>query len=246
METQTIQLEALSTSLHGAKILYQLPSSATLTASSATAATTASPPWSEWIHRIRQPFRKAICLTNRILPFTGSIVPRYDVTFQVKDAPDWTLILTYITYAPKPLLVVVEDIQIPDGLWQKLTAVTTLIHISHPPVLRLHPYDAIFFAPTEEVHTSYSEDSHRILQAVYRASYSLKEHREILQELRVAKAGLAWTRIDADTRSKADVQRGAMYWYDPVPLQADARLSPGDLADLFSWLSEQFKHPGGV
>lgn len=234
METQTIQLEAFSASLHGSKILYQLPSSASL-----VTAPLAHPPWSEWIQRLRQPFRKAICLTNRLLPFTASVVPRYDATFQVKDTPDWTLILTYITYAPKPLLVVVEDISIPDGLWQKLTATTTLIHMSHQPVLRLHPYDAIFFAPAEEVHTAYSEDTHRILQAVFRASYSLKEHREILQELRVAKAGMAWTRVE--TRTESNVQRGAIYWYDPVPIQADARLHESDLAELFSWLSEQFK-----
>jgi hypothetical protein len=235
METQTIQLEAFSASLHGAKILYQLPSTASSIVS-------LQPPWSEWIQRLRQPFRKAICLTHRLLPFTTSIVPRYDATFQVKDAPDWTLILTYMTYAPKPLLVVVENLPIPDGLWQKLTPATTLIHITHQPTIRLHPYDAIFFAPTEEVHTAYSEDSHRILQSLYRASYSLKEHREILQELRVAKAGMAWTRMDSKTESTA--QRGAIYWYDPVPLQAEARLQESDLAELFSWLSEQFKLQG--
>jgi len=237
METQTIQLEALSTSLHGAKILYQLPSSASSSASSSvfpSASLSTQPPWSEWIQRLRQPFRKAICLTNRLLPFITSIVPRYDATFQVRDSPDWTLILTYITYAPKPLLVVVEDISIPDGLWQKINNTTTLIHITHQPTLRLHPYDAIFFAPTEEVNTAHSEDAHRILQSVYRASYSLKEHREILQELRVAKAGMAWTRVD-------EKGSGAIYWYDPVPIQADARLAPADLVELFSWLSEQFK-----
>jgi hypothetical protein len=109
METQTIQLEALSTSLHGAKILYQLPSSASSSVSPSASLRT-QPPWSEWIQRLRQPFRKAICLTNRLLPFITSIVPRYDATFQVRDSPDWTLILTYITYAPKPLLVVVEPL----------------------------------------------------------------------------------------------------------------------------------------
>ena len=252
MDTQTIQLEAFSTALHGAKILYTLPSTPSTPSlqSPSSQGKPLTPPWSEWIQKLRQPFRKAICLTNRLLPFS-SILPRYDATFQVKDTQDWTLILTYLTYAPKPLLIVVEDIGIPDGLWQKLNATTTLIHLTHHPVLRLHPYDAIFFTPTEEVHTSYTEDTHRIIQAVYRATYSLKEHREILQELRVAKAGMAWTRIDEmgvtrqAPKAEMNATRGGIYWYDPVPIQADARLTSSELAELFSWLSEQFKLQGG-
>lgn len=231
MDTQTIQLEAFSTSLHGAKILYSLPSQSQQPQQQ-------HPPWSEWIQRLRQPFRKTICVTSRLLPFVSAITPRYDAVFQAKDSADWTLILTYLTYAPKPLLAIVEDIAIPDGLWQKLTTATTLIHITHQPIVRLHPYDAIFFSPMEEVNTTYSEEAHRILQAVYKPSYSLKEHREILQELRVAKAGMAWTRIEETTQG---VVRGAIYWYDPVPTQADSRLAPSDLAELFQWLSDTYK-----
>lgn len=140
-----------------------------------------------------------------------------------------------MTYAPKPLLVIVEDLSIPDGLWQKLHAGVTLIHITSQPVVRLHPYDAIFFLPMEEVSTAYVEYTHRIMTAVYRGTYSMKEHKEILQELRVAKAGMAWTRLDESTMN------GSVYWYDPVIIQPNETLTPKQLAELFAWLTAQFK-----
>ena len=158
----------------------------------------------------------------------------YDATFHPSTGQDWTLILTYITYAPKPLFVVVENLSIPDGLWQKLPQGTTLLHLTPAPMVRLHPYDAIFFSPTEEVSASYTEDTYRILQSVYRPHYTAKEHKEILQEMRVAKAGLAWTRVNEPTTT------GAIYWYDPAPIHPNEQMKPEQLAELFSWLSEQF------
>jgi hypothetical protein len=226
MESQTIQLEAFHTPLHGAKILYCLPKGLSLTK---------YPPWSEWIQKLRDPFRKRIRITNQMFPLslsTGGTM--YDATFHPSTGQDWTLILTYITYAPKPLFVVVENLPIPDGLWQKLPQGTTLLHLTSHPVVRLHPYDAIFFAPTEEVSTSYAEDTHRMLQSVYRAHYTAKEHKEILQEMRVAKAGLAWTRVNESATT------GAIYWYDPTPVHSNEQMTPTQLAELFSWLSEQF------
>lgn len=226
MESQTIQVEAFHTHLHGAKILYCLPRGLTLTK---------YPPWLDWIQKLRDPFRKRIRVTNQLFPLSFSMGGTvYDATFHPSTGQDWTLILTYITYAPKPLLMVVENIPIPDGLWQKLPQGTTLIHLTASPVIRLSPYDAIFFAPTEEVSASYTEDTHRILQSVYRPHYTAKEHREILQEMRVAKAGLAWTRVNEPATT------GAIYWYDPAPVQSANALTPTQLSELFSWLSEQF------
>lgn len=227
MDPHVIQLESFSTPLHGSTILYPLPSS--------TASTTLYPPFMEWIQKLRDPFKKRILLSNRAFPMAKHLPLPYDATFHARDSQDWTLILTYITYAPKPLLVVVEEMPIPDGLWSKLNRTVTLLHLTSTPVLRLPPYDTIFFAPTEELGTSYVEYTHRILQAIYRPSYTLKEHKEILQEIRVAKAGLAWTRIDEDKPT------GAVYWYDPVPLQPGERLAPQHLAELFGWLTEHFR-----
>ena len=220
MESQTIQLEAFHTQLHGTKILYCLPKGLTLTR---------YPLWSEWIQKLRDPFRKRIRITHQLFPLSLSTgATMYDATFHPSTGHDWTLILTYMTYAPKPLLVVIENLLIPDGLWQKIPQGTTLLHLTSSPVVRLQPYDSIFFAPTEEVSTTYVEDTYRILQAVYRAHYTAKEHKEILQEIRVAKAGLAWTRVNEPTPT------GAIYWYDPTPSQPNEHLSPAHLTELFS------------
>jgi|LauGreDrversion4_2_1035121.scaffolds.fasta_scaffold95791_2 hypothetical protein len=226
MEQQTIQLEAFNTSLHGSKILYPIP---------ANMSSVKYPPWMEWIQKLRDPFRKRIRLSQHAFHFSKHLSLSYDASFQMKDGQDWTLVLTYMTYAPKPLLVIVEDVSVPDGLWQKLHQGITLIHITSQPVIRLHPYDTIFFSPMEEVSASYLEYTHRMIQAVYRGSYSMKEHKEILQELRVAKAGMAWTRVDESSTN------GAIYWYDPVSVQPNERLNAKQLADLFGWLTDQFR-----
>jgi hypothetical protein len=233
---QTIQLEAFTTPLHGAKILYCLPPLPLQGQGPQESRALTHPPWSDWISKLREPFRKKIRLSPHLFPFRScTVAASYDATFQVKDTQDWTLVLTYITYAPKPLLVVVEDTPIPDGLWQKLTSATTLIHLTSQPVVRLQPYDAIFFSPMEEVSTSYTDYTHRILQASYRATYTAKEHKEVLQELRVAKAGLTWTRVNESTPT------GSVYWYDPVSVQPTEQIHPKQLAELFAWLSEQFQ-----
>jgi len=156
-----------------------------------------------------------------------------DASFQAKDTADWTLILTYMTYAPKPLLIIAEDIPIPDGVWQKLSRTMTFVHIASQPVAQLRPYEAIFFAPMEELGSTYGEYVYKALQSVYKPSYSQKEHKEILQELRIAGAGIAWSREEQDPK-------GAMYWYDPIQHQGD-RLSDKQLSELFGYLSDQFQ-----
>ena len=189
----------------------------------------------ESIQKLREPFKKKILLSHTAFSLSKYMPLQYDGVFQVKDTQDWTLILTYITYAPKPLLVVAEDIAIPDGLWQKLNRTVTLVHVVSSMVTNIRPYDAIFFAPMEELTSAYSEYVFKVLQSVYRASYTLKEHKEVIQELRIAKAGIAWTRFEEDT------QGGNIYWYDPVESNQGDNLTNKQMSELFGWLSEQFK-----
>lgn len=189
----------------------------------------------ESIQKLREPFKKKILLSHTAFSLSKYMPLQYDGVFQVKDTQDWTLILTYITYAPKPLLVVVEDISIPDGLWQKLNRSITLVHMMSSLGANIRAYDAIFFAPMEELTTTYSEYVFKVLQSVYRASYTLKEHKEVIQELRIAKAGIAWTRFEEDT------QGGNIYWYDPVESNQGDNLTNKQMSELFGWLSEQFK-----
>ena len=220
--TDTIQLESFNQSLHGAKILCQGPFS------SAANKKANYPPILDSIQQLRDPFKKKILLTN--IPFSLSVCMslQYDASFHVRDSADWTLILTYLTYAPKPNLVVSEDIILPDGLWSKLSRGTTIVNFTSQPILSLRPYDAIFFAPIEDtVQSVYSDHVYKILQSVYKASYSLKEHKEILQELRVANAGLVWARDSG------------VCWYDPVQTNGE-KLTGKQLSELFGFLSTVF------
>jgi hypothetical protein len=223
METSTIQIDAFNTNLHGCRILCQGPFPNGKYA-----------PIMDSIQKLRDPFKKKILLTRTAFSLSKYMPLQYDAVFQVRDTHDWTLILTYITYAPKPMLVVSEDVPIPDGLWQKINRTTTFVNITSSYQLNIRPYDAIFFAPIEELTTSYTDYVFKLLQSVYKASYSQKEHKEILQELRVAGAGICWT------KHEEDVQNGSIYWYDPVTNNQGDSLSNKQMSELFSWLSQQF------
>jgi len=224
MDTQTVQIDAFNTNLHGCRILCQGPFTNGKYA-----------PIMDSIQKLRDPFKKKILLTRTAFSLSKYLPLQYDAQFQVRDTHDWTLILTYITYAPKPLLVVSEDVPIPDGLWQKINRTTTFVNFSSTFVMNIRPYDAIFFAPVEEVATTYTEYVYKILQSVFKASYSQKEHKEVLQELRVAGAGIAWSKYEEDTAG------GSIYWYDPVTTSQGDGLSNKQMSELFGFLADQFK-----
>jgi hypothetical protein len=70
------------------------------------------------------------------------------------------------------------------------------------------------------------------LVSVYKKTYTQKDLKEILQELRVAKAGLAWTKVE-------ETVEGALYWYDPEVVTGES-LTKKQLSELFQFLSVQF------
>lgn len=225
-QQETIQLESFNTDLNGGRILCQGPFGNKF------------PSLMEYIQQLRNPFKKKILLSNTSFHLCKYLPLQYDATFQVKDSQDWTLILTYITYAPKQLLVVAEDVNVPDGLWNKMNRSTTFINFSNTPItqiVKLYAYDTIFFSPIEEMNTSYGEYVYKVLQALYRTNYTVNEHKEILNELRVASAGIVWTRMNEEKSN------GAIYWYDPVEVNHGERLSNKQMSELFSFLSDQFK-----
>ena len=224
MDTSTIQIDGFSTNLHGCRILCQGPFSNGKYA-----------PIMDSIQKLREQFKKKILLTRTTFSLCQQLPLQYDASFQVKDAADWTLVLTYITYAPKPLLVVSEDISIPDGLWQKLTKTTTFVNIVPSPITNIRPYDAIFFASVDELSIPYTEHIFKVLQSIYKPSYTQKEHKEVLQELRVANAGICWTRHEELSTG------GNIYWYDPVDNNLGDSLSNKQMSELFMWLSRQFR-----
>lgn len=222
---ETIQLEAFNTALHGARILLQGPFPSH-----------GMPPVMDYIQQLRDPFKKKILLTSSTMAFSKSMPMLYDAVFHAKDILDYQLTLAYLTYAGKPTLLVMDDPPaIPDGFWAKLPRTVTVLHIVHTrSVIHLRPYDAIFFAPTEEVHSAASEYVYKILQSVYRSNYTLQEHREIVSELRVAGAGIAWTNMGEKR------QGGAIYWYDTVEHPVgNERMTGRQMADVLEWIASQ-------
>ena len=210
---ETVSLENFNTPLHGAKILcygnFQKK----------------YPPIMEYIKDIRNPLKKMVLITNHVFGLNSHFPFHYDAVFQGRDSNDWTMIVTYLTYVVKPCLVVC-DIPVPDALWKKIGKDVTFIHLLNPIQQNsVRAYDCIFFAE--------DADSHKVLQMVYKPSYTVGENKEIVQELRVAGAGLVWTRI-------GEGGGGAIYWYDPVPGQPNL-LSRGQMSDLFGWLACQYR-----
>ena len=230
MASTTIQVDAFNVNLHGTKILCQGPWIGNK-----------FPPIIESVEKLRDPFKRKILISKTPFSFSKALPLQYDATFQIKEINDWSLILTYITYAPKPLLVIAEEIEVPDAIWLKLTSTTTFVHICNTPIRNIRAYDAIFFAPIEDTNVAgfgkgdacstpiggYPDYVFRTIQMVYRATYTQKEFKEIINELRVAGAGLAYT-------------GGAIYWYDVVTTQGGETISKKQLSDLFSWLATQF------
>ena len=219
---ETVHLDAFQTNLHGSKILCQGPF-----------VKGKLPPLSDAIHALRAPFKRKVLLTNTPVAFNKLFAFQYDATFQIREGADWSLALTYILHAPKDVLVVAEDIAVPDAVWLKLTKSITFLHIVTAPLRNIQAYDAIFFAPIDDTNSAYVDTILKALVSVYKKTYTQKDLREILQELRVAKAGLAWTKVEEEVG-------GAVYWYDPDSSVGEEALNKKQLFDLFQWLTTQF------
>jgi hypothetical protein len=241
----TIQLEAFNVNLHGTKILCQGPWS-----------DGKYPPILDSVKKLRDPFKRQVLVSRTPFSFSKALPLQYDATFQVKETADWSLILTYLAYAPKPALAIIEDVEVPDAVWGKLASTITCVHITATPIRNVRAYDAVFFAPIGEPGTTastgwnaggYAEfvfhqlqmlykgaaligsehSSDRSAQPVYR-SLTSAHYKEIVQELRVAGAGLAYT-------------GGTIYWYDTVASQGSEPLSNRQLSELFTWLAGHFR-----
>jgi hypothetical protein len=218
-------MDAFQTNLHGTKILCQGPF-----------IQGKLPPLMDNIQALRAPFKRKVLLTNTPFSFNKILSFIYDATFQMREGADWSLALTYILHAPKDVLVVAEDIPIPDAVWAKLTKSITFVHIVTTPLRSIQPYDTIFFAPIDDITNTYTDTVLKALQSSFKKTFQQKELRDILQELRIAKAGLAWTSVGEGSNVGT---RGALYWYDPEVAEEEA-LTRKELSDLFQMLSHQF------
>jgi len=208
----TVQVNAFQTNLHGSRILCQGPFPSHQ-----------HPPLEEAVTSIRSPFKRRILLTAN-----PCVTGPYHVVIQVHESVDWVQALTYIAHAPKDCLVVVDDVPIPPALWSKLPPSVTLVHQVTAPLANTKPYSALFFAPIQDSTSVYADHVFRTLQQSYKAAYSAKEFKEVVNELRVAGLGLVCS-------------GGQLEWYEPVPESMDSGTwSKHQLSDLFERLARQF------
>jgi hypothetical protein len=218
--SDTIHIDAFQANLHGARILCQGPF-----------VKGRLPPILESIESLRAPFKRKVLLTNKETnPFALSktFQFQYDAVFQMGDTADWSLALTYMLHAPKDVLVVAEDIFIPDAVWARLTKNITFIHVTATPLKLVHPYEAIFFAKVEDLAHPYVDTVYKAVLGASKKAYTQAAFKEVLQELRIASAGLVWLK-----------ETNSLSWYDPVGLELEP-LSKKQLSELFLWLSTYF------
>jgi hypothetical protein len=121
---------------------------------------------------------------------------------------DWSFILTYISNSPKPSCIFIEDgIDPPEAFIKRLPQHVTLIVQKSLGLRPSQQFDTIFFPPITEPS---SQEANYVLGTLdILLQNKNDERRSWLKELRVAGAGLVWTRV-AESQS-----HGAVYWYDP-------------------------------
>jgi hypothetical protein len=168
----------------------------------------------------------------------------WDAVFQIQPLQqqqqhqiqqDWSFILTYISNSPKPTCILIEEgIDPPEAFIKRLPQHTTLI-VQKP--LGSRPslvYDTIFFPPIGE---PVSQEANYVLSVLdILLQNKNDERRSWLKELRVAGAGIVWTRV-AESRSQ-----GAVYWYDPNDTEVRInKLSPSIVAEHLKILANLLK-----
>ena len=224
--SDTVHINAFQTQLHGTAVLCQGPFPKSKL-----------PPILEVSENLKTPFKRKVLLTNTSLLFRTTLSLPYDATFQIREGIDWSLALTYILHAPKDILVIIEDLSIPDAFWTKLHKSITVVHIVSAPLKNLKPYSTVLFAPIEELTTGYADTVFKALTTLYKKSYTQQTFKELIQELKVAGASVAWTKIGEPTTLDST---GSLFWYEPAEVQGADSLTKPQLADLFRWLSSQF------
>ncbi len=138
----------------------------------------------------------------------------WDVIFQIRDAKDWTLILTYMTHAPKPSLLFIEDgVEFPEQFVVRLPQTTTLIvqrSLGARAAAAAAPWaDTVFFPPIADALGPEAGAALSVLDRLVGPAQNNHERTSWIRELRSVGAGLVWTRVSEPK------PQGAIYWYDP-------------------------------
>ena len=165
-----------------------------------------------------EPYSRRVLVTFPSSRCSSLFRCNWDAVFQPADQKEWSLILTYCSYAPRPLFIHIDDtVNPPDAFFQRLPQGTTITEVRRletvpeAPTAPTGPIraDVIFYPPVQDLTTA---DATAIIRSlnVQVGSRDAEGKKAYLRELRVARAGLAWTRIQEPT------SYGATYWYDPA------------------------------
>lgn len=202
MSKQTIQIEGLSTNLRGGKHLVLRTMGSKL------------PDLADFLGG-GEAFQKYVLLTGKgAEPISHFWLP-WSATFQITDQRDWSMALTYLTNAQKPLFCLADQsIQIPEAFLRRLAGQNvTFVHLTTPTSqlatsLALPNYDSIFVSPVEDINSTFYESALTVIQRSF-SRHREYEMKDVLKELNVANAGLVWTRLQESDPG------GAVYWYEP-------------------------------
>ncbi len=172
-------------------------------------------------------YSRRILLTTPACTLSSLFRAEWDAVYQPADQKEWSLILTYCLYAPKRLCVVVDDgLAVPDAFFQRLPAGTTVIAIKSldgAAELQLGRCDAVCFPAISDTTGMEAAAILKIVGGLAGNPSSTESRRAWLRELRVARAGLIWTRIGEPAST------GAVYWYDPADGPAGIKRLPAHL-----------------
>ncbi len=224
MSKQTINIEGLSTPLRGAKHIVL------------RAANMKMPDFADFISG-GEPIQRYLLLTGRNGDMSAHFWFPWNAVLTLVDARDWNFALTYIANAAKPIFCLVDDsLTIPDAFLRRVPANVTLVHMMQPSTelstsMSLPHYDSVFISPIDDIGSKFYDVALQVLQRVFKRheDYDMKE---VLRELRVAGAGLMWTRIQESDPG------GAVYWYEPGPVSPKLLLSAKALGRIMKNFGE--------
>lgn len=189
-----------------------------------------------------EPYNRRVLITSPSSRCSSLFRCNWEVVFQPVDQKEWTLILTYCSYAPRPLLVHIDDtVHAPDAFFQRLpqgTTITEVRRLETVPEFGGAPLavGTIFYPPVQDLTTADSAAIVRSLNTQV-GSREVEGKKAYLRELRVSRAGLAWTRVGESS------SQGATYWYDPADCPSHVvKPSQSTLAHHLRVLADQVSH----
>jgi hypothetical protein len=228
MTTHFVQLEELDERLRGRRLVAYLPP--TKEAYSASVI--------KYIHLIvsnishgNTPFNRILCATNNGLYRLVSDALGATLTLTVREAADWSLLLTAAnSNINNTLVITFPDCKCPDAFVSRLPAGCTLLMLRFLDDAAPVRYGSLIFFPhVRDINTELSEAVVRRIQALGLLQ-PLPDLVPILKELRIAGAGLVITVIPGGINQ--------LHWWDAAEELPALRRRPELTAAILHFLAD--------